>query len=338
MDETREVTVTVAITRYDGKCESGESDTEECPFLNWLWCVQFGEKCPAKGGLAIPCPKCDAAWAKGKPAKTESQGDQLDMTSTKQQAFEIAMRAVQQRRAGDAVWACKDVSGIGIVEVDFDLLTGGCCARFTRQVEDAIRGHGDFTWRFASPTARAMQQAMDIAGGLRVDKPEPGDIGFGNNQQFYAGHTFRYMGMIEGVESIAENTSSHRGDPYDPGTKISPLSAVSAEFSGWYSVDASAPNLSKWGLLVRYDDLEIIGIIPVAGMHRDAGRVYYQPVKPGTFDRYIVPAQIEVGNVWGLAVSLADAKIAGQVYAGAIDDDRGRVWVDVATGDRKAVG
>ena len=251
------------------------------------------------------------------------------MTPTKQMAVEVATRAVEQRRAGDALWRCRDVGGVSVDEVDFALDVGGLCARFSRQVEDAIRGQGDFTWGYAAPTARIMQQLMDRAD-LRVDKPEPGDIGFGNNQTYYAGHTFRYLGMVGGVESIAENTSGYRGDPYDPGTKITPLSAVSASFSGWYSSDASAPNLAKWGLAVNGATGTIIGIIPVAGVHDKgtdaaAPRVYYNSVKQGQADKWPVPPQAQA-QVWGKAVCLEDVRQTWYIYTDGRDDDKGRFY------------
>lgn len=255
--------------------------------------------------------------------------------ATEQDVAMIAIGAATQHQGGDTSWP---VDGYTI-----HLEPGGMCARGVREVHEAAMGLGAFDWAYCAATARDMETLLRKAG-TKIDSPVKGCVVAMNNQSYWAGHIGIYVGHTTAFdgspECIVENTSSvSRGIPRGiPGTKLSPLSSVAGEISGYYAPLASgAPNLAKWGLLVRYDNQAILGIIPVAGLHRDTGRVYYQPVKAGSFDKYPVP-QIEVGNLWGLAVSMGDAQIAGQVYAGAIDDDRGRVYVDVTTGPPQVVG
>ena len=61
--------------------------------------------------------------------------------------------------------------------------------------------------------------------------PIPGDIIGLNKQSHWAGH----IGIFIGGGLFAENTSSSsRGDPRAAGTKISPISAVLSELSGYF--------------------------------------------------------------------------------------------------------
>lgn len=161
----------------------------------------------------------------------------------KQDVATIAQQAVAQRLGGDVTWAHNKVT--------FDLDSGGYCARFVRQCHEAALGSGEFTWQFIAPTAREMEKKL-AAAGCKTAHPQPGDVVCMNDQSYWAGHIGIYLGKVDGVESIAENTSSgQRGKPHAPGTKISPLSAVACEVSGYYAplpakaADAYAPGPIK---------------------------------------------------------------------------------------------
>jgi hypothetical protein len=122
----------------------------------------------------------------------------------------------------------------------FDLTRGGMCARFVRQVYETALGLAPFTWQFAAPCARDMATMMRHAGVLiQTGDREPGDvvqIGTG-----YPGHIAVYVGEVDGVECIAENTSdATRGNPRDGGTKLTPWSAVASRVTGVFRICAVA--------------------------------------------------------------------------------------------------
>jgi hypothetical protein len=172
--------------------------------------------------------------------------------ATKSDVFDIAKQAVAQRKVGDTTWTHNGSK--------FDLNSGGYCARFVRQCYESAMGSGEFTWQFIAPTAREMEKKL-AAAGLKTDSPEPGDIVCLNNQSYYAGHIAIYAGVINGVKSIFENTSSgKRGDPRNPGTKMSPFSAVQGELSGYYAVfegDTSAHGYEAGPIKVEYEGTQV---------------------------------------------------------------------------------
>lgn len=150
--------------------------------------------------------------------------------ATKADVARIARRAVAQRKLGDATWEHNGVA--------FDLVTGGYCARFVRQCHDAALSRGEWVWPYKSPTAWDMEIALRAAG-LKTDNPQAGDIVAINGSGVRPGHIAIYLGAGQ----IAENTSSAmHGDPLDPGTKISPISAVQDRITGYYAcLPAAAP-------------------------------------------------------------------------------------------------
>jgi len=108
----------------------------------------------------------------------------------------------------------------------FNLRVGGMCQMFVRQCIEAGNGWAPHTWEFGDdePSARAALAHMDAAG-YRLPAHTllvPGDIvGHRRGQH---GHIGLFVGMIDGVPTVAENTSSGtRGNPRRPGTKRTPL-------------------------------------------------------------------------------------------------------------------
>ena len=147
--------------------------------------------------------------------------------ATKQDVYKIALQAARQHQVGDVSWTHDGFT--------FDLAEGGWCARFVMQCYECAMGIPEGSWDFRRDSARTMERALRAAG-LATSHPEPGDIVGLNNQSYWAGHTAIYLGVVDGVESIAENTSSgSRGNPVRPGTKITPLSAVVHELTAYYA-------------------------------------------------------------------------------------------------------
>ena len=145
------------------------------------------------------------------------------MTITDVDVLAVATQAAEQHQAGDASWTHN--------EVTFDLATGGYCGRFVRQAHESALGKGEFVVSWAAASARDMEASLK-ASGYAVDSPNPGDIICCNDQDFRFGHI-----VICGPDdTVLENTSSgSRGNPIEPGTKVSPRSAIESEISGYYS-------------------------------------------------------------------------------------------------------
>ena len=147
--------------------------------------------------------------------------------ATKQNVAAIARQAALQHQAGDSTWLKNGVL--------FDLDDGGYCARFVRQCHDSALGQGEWAWQYKAGTALAMEGLLRDAG-LATSNPEPGDVVCINHnadgEVFSPGHIAIFLGNGE----IGENTSSgSRGNPIQPGTKISPLSAVESRITGYYA-------------------------------------------------------------------------------------------------------
>ena len=152
--------------------------------------------------------------------------------ATKADIVSICEEAVAQRRAGNRTWEHNGQT--------FDLVTGGWCDRFVRQVYETADHQPAHAWRFDSPTARITETMMKAAH-IQTSHPEPGDIISLDHQSYEAGHIAIVVPPVNGVPSVAENTSGWRGNPYAPGTKITPLSLVIGELSGYYAPIQSVP-------------------------------------------------------------------------------------------------
>lgn len=133
-------------------------------------------------------------------------------------AVECAKKVTQVAING-APWAIVGVH-------HFDLLAKGRCQETVREFIEAGNGWGKNTWEFGNdePSAKVALQHMDAAGLRLPDGAQlyPGDI-VGNRNGSY-GHIGLYIGVIDGVPTVAENTSSaSRGKPRRAGTKRTPL-------------------------------------------------------------------------------------------------------------------
>ena len=135
----------------------------------------------------------------------------------------VARRAVAARKAGKTSYTEGSAT--------FLLDKGSYCARFVRQCCEATAGLPPFGAWFAAPTAREMEAKLRAAGKVVGGVPMPGDIIGLNKQSYWAGH----IGIFLGGGLFAENASDpSRGDPRAAGTKISPISAVLPELSGYF--------------------------------------------------------------------------------------------------------
>jgi len=122
--------------------------------------------------------------------------------------------------------------GTGTTVQRLNLLDVGMCQRFVRQIVETACGFKAFGWRYATAHAKDALAAMS-ASGLRRDggiDPLPGDIG--GHRRGKSGHIGIYVGLVDGVPTVAENTTGIRGNPRRSGTKLTPLS----DFTGteWY--------------------------------------------------------------------------------------------------------
>lgn len=124
----------------------------------------------------------------------------------------------------------------------FDLATGGYCARFVRQVSECALGIIPMTWEFRRANARLMERALRDAGlyvGRTLADAAPGDVVGVNKPPWVAvGHIGIYVGEVDGVPMIAENTSvAGRGKPRVKGTKLTPWSVLAKRVTGLYRLE-----------------------------------------------------------------------------------------------------
>lgn len=108
----------------------------------------------------------------------------------------------------------------------FDLRAKGRCQETVREFVEAGNGWAPHTWEFGDdePSAKAALANMGAAGyRLPADTLlVPGDI-VGHRRGAF-GHIGLFVGVVDGVPTVAENTSSgKRGNPRRPGTKRTPL-------------------------------------------------------------------------------------------------------------------
>lgn len=171
--------------------------------------------------------------------------------------------------------------GEGAAKQQLNLLVGGYCARFVRQVYETACGLKPGTWEFQGSDAKAMTAKLASEGHRVTDGSlQPGDIvGIHHGSGRY-GHVAIYVGKIGGQETIAENTSSKvRGNPQRAGTKLTPYSAIAHRVTGVYRLVKGTPP-AKWPsfrsfMLVGREWKEIV--VASGGDHRlDSGKVFWK--------------------------------------------------------------
>ena len=140
-----------------------------------------------------------------------------------QKAVQVALRVTM-----DAIDGAKTVTVAGHV---FDLRVTGRCQETVREFVEAGNGWAPHTWEFGNDEGSATVALchMDAAGFRLPDGAllVPGDI-VGHRRGAF-GHIGLFVGVIDGVPTVCENTSSgKRGNPRRPGTKRTPL----ADFTG----------------------------------------------------------------------------------------------------------
>jgi hypothetical protein len=124
--------------------------------------------------------------------------------------------------------------GEGKARQTLKLREGGMCARFVRQVHETALGLEPSSWPFAARNAyddsTALRAAVKAGRAVQIDRADlqPGDIVTTGDSA--PGHIAIYIGLVNAVRTVAENTSSAtRGTPRRAGTKLSPLHALSDE-------------------------------------------------------------------------------------------------------------
>jgi len=186
---------------------------------------------------------------------------------------EIMDRIVEYaRKAGRAAQAGESgiTLGEGSTAQRLSFRPGGMCQRFVRQIVETACGFKPFSWRYATARAKYTLAAMDASNLRMIVQGQPGDIVGHRIGDF--GHIGIYVGEIDGVATIAENTSSgRRGNPRRPGTKLTPL----ADFTGteWYRLPM-APMKQE---TVRVKVVELGGHSPIVlaeyEMHPDGNHI-----------------------------------------------------------------
>lgn len=153
---------------------------------------------------------------------------------------EIAVGAARAHQAGATVWTPPGVAH----PQKFDLRTGGMCNRFVRQVHETALGLRPFSWPYRAGRAIRTLDALDAAG-FGIGRPavsalRPGDII--GNRSGTAGHIAIFVGVLDGVPTIAENTSSAtRGNPRRAGTKLTALADMTWTVAYRLAAEAEEP-------------------------------------------------------------------------------------------------
>lgn len=190
---------------------------------------------------------------------------------------EYALRAARASQRGEATVRL----GAGDSAQDLLLRQGGYCARFVRQVYETACGLRPFSWRYAAPSALEMCARLEADGhAVSADRLVPGDIlGINRNSGKY-GHIAVYVGRVDGVETIAENTSSTvRGNPRRAGTKLTPHTDIAHRVTGVYRL-LHNPGGLRWPDFRAFVDVngtyrEIV-LAPGGDHRRGQGKTYWR--------------------------------------------------------------
>jgi hypothetical protein len=157
-----------------------------------------------------------------------------------------------------------------VFDLVMDTESVGYCARLVRQCVEVGCEFQPHAWRHAGASAlQTCQNLRDAGYKIGVGDQEPGCVvGINRNSGQY-GHVGIYVGRVDGVESIVENTSDHvRGRPARAGTKVTPWSAIAARVTGVYRlgpyVAETAPETTdtmpgrEWQFTARLEGSDIV--------------------------------------------------------------------------------
>lgn len=165
----------------------------------------------------------------------------------------IAVAAANARINGKTSYT----AGSGSKAQSFDLTEGGMCARFVRQCFETGCQMTPKSWKYRGGNAIAMLGKLK-ANGHTVST---GDLDVGDiigHSKYPDGHVAIYVGKINGIHTVAENTSSgKRGNPRSPGTKLTPISEMS--FNQAYRLhEAEEKKEQSWNFTIVPDAADVV--------------------------------------------------------------------------------
>lgn len=198
----------------------------------------------------------------------------------KQTVVEVARLVVARRKKGQ---------GVVLVRVrDEDRLTKfqagtvwrngravGYCTRFIRQVHECALGLAPYEWAYRAADARQLESNLERAG-LRIDKPEPGDVVCLNDD---SSGRYGHVAILVDKGLLAENTSSgRRGNPREPGTKLTPFGArLKKRVTGYYATMPASKEELRTVLMIEHGTgkvLDSFELVPGGNHIEDQGKVY----------------------------------------------------------------
>jgi len=146
---------------------------------------------------------------------------------------EIAKAAAKAHAAGARTYtAHQHINGTGASQV-LDLVTGGMCNRFVRQVYEVALGLNEQTWPYRAGRAIWTLDSLE-ADRKGVEIGTMGDLQPGDIVGIHTG-TYGHIAIYVGDGMIAENTSSKtRGNPRKIGTKLTPCDDIWDRVTGIY--------------------------------------------------------------------------------------------------------
>jgi len=191
----------------------------------------------------------------------------------------VALQVCEAHAAGSKAWT------MGSPAQTFDLVTGGWCGRFVRQVYEVAQHLPAGAFQFAAPSAACCEYRL-MQAGLKVMDPNPGDIlclngsvpsHLLNNIDWQrANRNFGHIAIHLSDESFAENTSSGRG----PGTVVSRYSEIAGRTRTYYRVLPALP--SPQGTLIKIIEhstgniIEEHMMVPNGNHIADQGKLYVE--------------------------------------------------------------
>lgn len=154
-----------------------------------------------------------------------------DFLHTPQGQARLARIAAVARAAAQAAQQHGEADAVEVEGREISAVPGGMCCKFARQCHELAAGLPDHGWPFASPSAADTEKLLREAN-RQVGGAIPGAVGFWDDG------TVGHIVVCLGNGLVAENTSSWRGDPSRPGTKVTSLQEVrrfhGGDYGRWY--------------------------------------------------------------------------------------------------------